>query len=129
MEVAAAREVARVGVVGGADGDGRPVGGRPGAGDGGADEGEDGVGLRGRDAVVLRNLDVRLALRGGLGTGGERGDGDEFARTPVEDVPSEDVAEKVRLEVGVELREEVEKRAGDGAAAKARLVGGAGFEA
>ena len=128
VQVAAPREILRVGRVERADRDRRPVlregrrvGGTPHARD-------DGVGLLRRDAVAVRDADVRLHLRLGLRPCRERGDGDELARPPVEDVAREDVAEEVRLEIGVELRVEVEERAGDGHAAELRLVCRADFK-
>ena len=68
---------------------------------------------------------MRGALRRGLGTRRERGDGNELACPPVKDVAGENVAEEVRLEIGVELRVEVEERPRDRPAAELRLVCGA----
>ena len=52
---------------------------------------------------------MRLHLRCRLRARRERGDRDDLARPPIKHVAREDVAEKVRLQVFVELWMEVEK--------------------
>ena len=70
---------------------------------------------------------MRLHLRCRLRTRRERGDRDDLARPPIEHVAREDVAEKVRLQVFVELRMEVEDGSGDRPTAEFRLVVGTDF--
>ena len=88
------------------------------------DTGDYGRGLRIRHAVDFADGDVRRHLRFCFRTCGQGGDRRQFACPPIHVVTCEDVAEKMRLQIFVQLWMEVEETAFDGAAAKFRLVGG-----
>ena len=85
--------------------------------------------LRIGDAVVFADGDVGVQLALHARHCGERGDGGDFAGSPVEVVAPEDVAEQVRLEIFVDCRSEFKERTPDRRAAEFRLVGGAEIDA